>query len=250
MPGTTRLISIYNTQSSGNLSFTGNNGTPSVLVTSKATVSLDLLAVQLDDAFIDSLLPLVLDGRIEVSLESVLLSYAEVVDLKYIATVGGREFLETQDEDVPVVLGTTKLNFTGTGVTATQDPVDLHKVDVAIPGVLSEDTFVFVSGRGAPMTDAYLRAAGDVPTNVAGFILPFNATITGLGVATTGNETWTAEVRKNNLAAVVASISMVAVAKKYEAKNVDVDAGDEIQTYCNGTAVDHPLLSVFMKRRL
>lgn len=249
MPGTTRIISIYNTQVSGNFSFTGSGGFPSVLVRPKASVTVDLLDVQLDDRFIDSLLPFVSGGQIEVSMEGVLLSYAEVVDLKYIATVGGREFLETQDEDVPVVLGTTKMNFTGTGVTATQDPADPNKVDVDIPSVPFSDHFVFVTGRGSSVTNAYLRTSGNVPTNLAGLVLPFNATITGLGVATSGNETWTAEVRKNNLVAVVTSTSMAGVSKQYEAKNVDVDAGDEIQTYCNGTGISRPAFSVFIKRR-
>jgi hypothetical protein len=339
MPGNTRIVSIYNTQRSGNFSFEGNGGDPSVLVRPKSSVDLDLLEVQLDDTFIDSMLPFVSGGQIEVRLEGVLLTYQQVVDLKYIATVGGGELLQTQDEGNPVVFSTRKMSFEGAGVTATQDPVDPNKARVAIPGetplvtedegsvvvpdtelldflgpgvtavqdggnpkrakitipgriaIVSEDEgvsvvtdtqilnfvgpgvtatqdggnpnrviitipsaappadhFVVVSGRNAVVTNIYL-AVGGVPSNLAGFVLPYDATIIALSAATTANETWVGEVRKNNAAAVIASISMTAQSKKYEAKSVNVNQGDELQMYCNGSGISRPVFCVFLKRR-
>lgn len=339
MPGNTRIISIYNTQRSGNFSFEGNGGDPSVLVRPKRSVELDLLEVQLDNRFVDSMLPFVASGQIEVRLEGVLLTYQQVVDLKYIATVGGGELLQTQDEGNPVVFSTRKMSFEGAGVTATQDPVDPNKARVAIPGetpfvtedegssvvpdtkfldfigpgvtavqdggnpkrakvtipgriaIVSEDEgisvvpdtqfldfvgagvtatqdggnpnrvivtipaaappadhFVVFSGRNAVVSNVYLEFGG-VPSNLSGFVLPYDATIIALSVATSGNETWVAEVRKNNAAAVIASISMTAQAKKYEAKNVNVNQGDELQMYCNGAVINRPVFCVFLKRR-
>jgi len=99
-------------------------------------------------------------------------------------------------------------------------------------------------------TNSYLRGNDGVVTNLSGYVLPTNATIIGIGAATDGAATWTAEVRKNGAATVIASLSLTAVAKdsRYDL-DVDVSTDDEIQMYCNGTNISSPNMTVYLKRR-
>jgi hypothetical protein len=122
-------------------------------------------------------------------------------------------------------------------------------VQALIPA-LNQDTFPFVASRNGVVNNVYLRGPGRTPTNLSGFTLDRNATLTGIAAATNGTFTWTAEIRKNNLVAPIASLSVVAVAKAYDGSlSVDVVAGDEIQIYCNGTNINRPTVVAFFKRR-
>ena len=111
--------------------------------------------------------------------------------------------------------------------------------------------FSFSAGRNSStVTNVYLRGPGRVPTNLAGFVLPFNATIVSVTAATDTAESWTAEVRKNDSATVIASLVLSSQAKgKNNSLSVDVDADDEIQIYCNGTDISTPVVTVWFKRR-
>jgi len=110
--------------------------------------------------------------------------------------------------------------------------------------------FTLSAGRNADATDIYLRGSGNVPTNQAGYVIPFDANITGISAASDGAETWVAEVRKNDAAAVIASLSLVAVAKDTDnTLDVDVNDGDEIQFFCNGTSINRPSITIYLKKR-
>ena len=106
------------------------------------------------------------------------------------------------------------------------------------------------AGKRLDTTGTYLRGPGNVATNVAGLVVACDATIIGIGVATRGAETWTAEVEKNNLGVTLASLSISAAQRgsRFDL-NVDVDAGDELQIYCNGTNIADPVVTVYLKRR-
>jgi len=107
----------------------------------------------------------------------------------------------------------------------------------------------FSAGRNAIATNVYLRGPDGTPTNLAGFVIPFNATIVRITAATQGAETWTAEVRKNNDPTVIASLAMTTATGISTLLSVNVNAGDEIQMYCNGTAISYPVVTVYLKRR-
>jgi len=113
------------------------------------------------------------------------------------------------------------------------------------------DVFALAAGRqGADITDVYLRGPGGVPTNLAGYVMAFDARIVAISLATTGAETWTLEIRKNNSATVIASLSSGGADKAYDDTiAVDVDAGDELQFYCNGTAISAPSGTIILRRR-
>ena len=127
--------------------------------------------------------------------------------------------------------------YTGCGLTA--------------PGsdVLGEDDMSsFTMGRDDNVTDSYLETEGGVPSNLAGHVVPWDAYIVAITAATEGAETWTAEVRKNDSAAVIASLAMAAVAKNQAVYGVSVSAGDELQVFCNGIDVNRPVVTVYLRK--
>jgi hypothetical protein len=117
-------------------------------------------------------------------------------------------------------------------------------------GVVGNDVMVCSGGdESNNVTDAYLRGPGGTPMNLAGYVMPFDAKITSLSLASRGTESWTLEVRKNNAAAVIASLAVSGKEREYGNVDVDVDAGDELQLFCNGTSINAPSGSIFLTRR-
>jgi len=127
--------------------------------------------------------------------------------------------------------------YTGCGLTA--------------PGadVLGDDDMSsFSMGRDDNVTDSYLETEGSVPSNLAGHVVPWDATIVAITAATEGTETWVAEVRKNGSPAVIASLTMTAVTKNQAVYGVSVSAGDELQIFCNGTDINRPVVTVYLRK--
>lgn len=132
----------------------------------------------------------------------------------------------------------------------TIDDGGIRRLAVDMKMSLDLEWALLQAGRNTSITDSYLRGTNGVPTNLAGFVLPFDAKIIGIGAATDGTFTWTAEVRKNGAATVIASLSLTAVAKDYrDDLSVNTVAGDEIQVYCNGTSILRPQVIVALSRR-
>ena len=72
-----------------------------------------------------------------------------------------------------------------------------------------------------------------------------NATLVGISVQTNTAGTWTAEVRKNDTATVQDSLAVAAATGNQSgARNVDFNAGDEVQVYINssGANIDRPVI--------
>ena len=72
-------------------------------------------------------------------------------------------------------------------------------------------------------------------------------TLVSMTIQTNGAETWTAEVRKNNLATIEASLAAAAASGNTDnTKNKDFNAGDEVQCYMNTatTLVDRPVIGL------
>lgn len=113
------------------------------------------------------------------------------------------------------------------------------------------ENLVLTAGRNKKHTSSYLRGPDGTPQNQAGFVIPFDYTIVGLGMATDGAFAWTVEVRKNNAVGVVASLTIAAPAsKKFDgALSVDVDAGDELQLFADGIQIPKPTVTLTLRRR-
>jgi hypothetical protein len=105
--------------------------------------------------------------------------------------------------------------------------------------------FMIFTGRdNNNNTNEYARA-GDFTSNQAGIRLIRKSTLVGISIQTNGNETWTAEVRKNGTATVQSSLAAAAAAGNQDGTiNVDFDAGDEIQVYVNGSMVNRPVIKL------
>lgn len=120
----------------------------------------------------------------------------------------------------------------------------------AINAFSSGATFVVSAGRSTnSVNNSYLRGPDGVEHNLAGSVLPFDSKLIAMSAATTGPETWLLEVRKNDVATAEATLNVTSDTGYNNTFDVDFDAGDEIQLYCNGTGISRPHgNAVFIRR--
>jgi hypothetical protein len=124
------------------------------------------------------------------------------------------------------------------------DDTRLKNLDVAI---IQQD-----GGRNSnSVTNIYLAGEASTPWNLNGFVLPWNATLIAMSMSENVNtQTWTAEVRKNGSLTVLDSLIITNQYTNYnDSKNIDFNAGDRVQIYCNGTSIDYPHVTLFFRRR-
>ena len=125
------------------------------------------------------------------------------------------------------------------------DPLRGRSLGVAILSV--------TAGRNRNVTNSqYLRLSGNVPSNLNGFPLPYDAVLVGMTLSENLNtQTWTAEVRKNGLLVIEDSLTLI---NNYSisdfTKNTDFNKNDRIQIYMNGTGISYPGVSLFFRRRI
>ena len=68
-----------------------------------------------------------------------------------------------------------------------------------------------------------------------------DATITAITAQTNAADTWILEIRKNDSSTVIASLTMTTQEGNHSnTLNIDVDEGDFLQAYCNGSNIAHP----------
>jgi hypothetical protein len=112
------------------------------------------------------------------------------------------------------------------------------------------DNIVYSGRDNANNANEYARI-GEFTSNQAGFRLLKNMTLVGATVQCRTAGTCTIEVRKNGVATVESSVSLVASDVASDATlDVDFTAGDEIQVYINGTSIDRPLISLIFAETL
>jgi len=109
---------------------------------------------------------------------------------------------------------------------------------------------VYASGRdNSNNSNEYMRI-GDFTSNQTGARMLRNMTIFGITAQTNGSETWTARIRKNGVVTNIASLALAAVEGAQDvAVNVDVNAGDEIEVYCDGTNINRPFVTIELAPR-
>ena len=124
------------------------------------------------------------------------------------------------------------------------DPIRLKKLGVAI---IQTDA----SRNKEKATNVYLRGEGDTPSNLNGFVLPYNATLISMSMSSNANtQTWTAQVRKNGNLSPEDFLTSVNLYSKYSSNNnVDFNAGDRVEIYCSGQNIMYPKVSLFFRRR-
>jgi hypothetical protein len=118
---------------------------------------------------------------------------------------------------------------------------------------LSVDRKLVTAAKRGAAKDMYLRHADNIATSETGFRALRDGTITAIGAQTDGAESWTLEIRKNDSAAVIASLVMSSVQGNQDTTvNVDFDQGDELQFFANvsGSAVWSPIGTIEIAWRI
>jgi hypothetical protein len=115
------------------------------------------------------------------------------------------------------------------GVPMLTDPLRNKLLSVARP------SFLFNS-FGQVVKNRYLKV-GEVPTqSQQGVLITRDATITGISVKSRSTGAWTAEVRKNGGTAAIITQSVSSGEGLNDIIDIDLDAGDHVQMFVNGTA--------------
>lgn len=116
---------------------------------------------------------------------------------------------------------------------------------------VKKDVVTIIAGRtSASATNIYLRLPDGLPSNLSPAIVPFNARIVAISAGTFGNHTWTAEIHSNLSLITGATLSITGASSGYRSDlSINVNAGDRIELYCNGTAIAGPQILVFLERR-
>lgn len=126
------------------------------------------------------------------------------------------------------------------------------KLDEAWISTITDSRYILVdAGRGSTVTtNLYLRHNQNIPSNLSGAVLPFDATLIAISLSATVAATWTAEIRlAGSLVTGALLASGGAKTASTSALSIDFNAGDEVQFYCNGTNINRPhMIAVFRRR--
>lgn len=173
---------------------------------------------------------------------------------QYLRTDGTRALTDTWEYGSASISGTG--SFYGVGSTLDEiayvDGDDVYFYD----DTRSKDLGVAVIEVGAARdsvstTDQYLRTYDGVPMNKSGSALPWDATLIGISMSgEENNQTWTVQVRKNDSATSLASLTITNAYENHSwDEDVDFSAGDRIQLYLSGASIDYPQAKAYFRRR-
>ena len=147
--------------------------------------------------------------------------------------------------------GTSGTSASGVHYDSTANEVVYYDEDRS--KTLSVSITEYGGGRDSvSMSNQYFRSYDGSPLNLNGYALPWDATLVAISVSgQRSNQTYTVEVRKNDVVAVIDSLTVTNVRENHDAtKNTDFNEGDRIQFYCNGTSIDRPLVTAYFRRRI
>lgn len=114
---------------------------------------------------------------------------------------------------------------------------------------VAKKEFVFSGRDSANNTNEYARL-GQMTSLQTGLRIPRNMTLVGITIQANAASTWAAEVRKNDVATSLLSLSSGgAVGAQNLAANVDFVTGDEVQVYINGSGVNRPVITLELAER-
>ena len=99
-------------------------------------------------------------------------------------------------------------------------------------------------------TKIFLEGIAGVPTNLVKEYIKEKSTVVAMVALNRSGtpENWTAELRVNGTTAATLSIVNTDLAVDVNL-NVDVNAGDRIELYCNGVNVNRPRIDVYLRKR-
>jgi hypothetical protein len=97
---------------------------------------------------------------------------------------------------------------------------------------------------GLNQSSRYLRISGVTSAGPQGILMPRDGTITAMTAKSRSTGVWNFEVRRNGIPITLSGIPVVSSVGSDPLMDVDFNAGDFLQFYLNGSAVDHPIASV------
>lgn len=140
-----------------------------------------------------------------------------------------------------VVSSGYKFNDSGTAST------DIWSARYTIDNVV---TLTLAGARAANnVTNIYLRNSDGLPYNTTPFIAPFDGTIRYISISTALASTWNGEVRNNGVLISGASLTSTAQTSVYATFSININAGDLLQLYANGTGINNPRMTVIITKR-
>jgi hypothetical protein len=120
---------------------------------------------------------------------------------------------------------------------------------VEFSGGVSSSFFTIGATRSFDATKSYLSAHG-LATNVVPIILPTNTTLTAMSLSAAAMANWNAEVRLGGILVSGAVLASGGGTSAYSAAyNINFNAGDGVQIYCNGTGIKKPRVTLWFNRR-
>ena len=156
----------------------------------------------------------------------------------------------------------TPANYTPDATIAEADDVDdlsahLKGIDTALgSSLVTDDNFCFGCGRSSPFVTNQYLSRHEVAMNYSPFVLPFNAELVGISLATYSNESWTAEVYKNSDIAShptpanrITYLTTSSESYKRTSVSVTLNDQDRIAVYASGTNIGFPTVTLFFKWR-
>ena len=148
-----------------------------------------------------------------------------------------------------------------TEFTAYTAPGEIHNGSLGLLSILLElkslvdagkPIYSFSAGRDNEfVTDAFLLGPGNVPTNVAGFVVPVNCNLIAISAAANDavDPGWTADIQVNGTGSIATLDINTPARTAYASLGVPVllSAGDELMIYCDGTNVPYPMVTIFVQ---
>ena len=117
---------------------------------------------------------------------------------------------------------------------------------------LETDKMIISGGRKSNSVNSqYLRREDNTPYNLSPFIMPFDATITTITVATRFNSNWTAQVHSGGTpipgAELIISASNSGI---IENLNIPVTKNQPIELYAVCSGISHPSINIVFQRNI
>jgi hypothetical protein len=125
-------------------------------------------------------------------------------------------------------------------------------------GLTLGETFTLSCARNRSAADSqWLRGPNGVPLQYGSFLMPYGCVLTAMTASTRWNETWDAEIYKNNDITVgaptqgnrIAYLDINATDEYYDnTLSVSLSAGDKIAVYLRGNNISYPHVQLYFQR--
>jgi hypothetical protein len=117
---------------------------------------------------------------------------------------------------------------------------------------LETDKMIISGGRKSNSVNSqYLRREDSTPYNLSPFIMPYDATITTITVATRYNASWTAQIHSGGVPIPGAELIVNSTKSEIiENLNIPVTKNQPIELYAVCSGISHPSINIVFQRNI